>query len=213
MSIQGLVSQAEFSRLRDVSRAMVTKWKAAGLLVLIDGLVDVAASEALLATRPATYRGGSVSGVNRPRTDVNPVNTEQGDELTAPANDGDMSAGGISPGLLDATPEEIAAATSWTLAEATRQKEIYLALLRKLEFDRESQKVVEIDDVVKIVVGEYAIIRNRILSMGAKLAPRLAVLRDAVQVKAIIDAEAAEALTELSDEAAAGIVSSLGSAG
>ena len=58
---QVIVSQAEFARLRGVSRATVTHWKRAGRLLLTDdGKVNVAASEELLSQRPETYRGGRI---------------------------------------------------------------------------------------------------------------------------------------------------------
>ncbi len=54
------MSQAEFARHRGVSKAIVTKWKGQGLLVLAaDGRVDVEATEWNLDQRPTTNRGGT----------------------------------------------------------------------------------------------------------------------------------------------------------
>jgi hypothetical protein len=61
MTARRVVSQAEFARLRGVSRKTVTLWKRQERLLLTsDGMVDVAASDELLAQRAATYRGGTV---------------------------------------------------------------------------------------------------------------------------------------------------------
>ena len=59
------MTQAEFARHLGVSRFAVTHWKQRGLLVLaVDGMVDVKASEARLRSRPEVYRGGRVKGPN-----------------------------------------------------------------------------------------------------------------------------------------------------
>lgn len=82
-------------------------------------------------------------------------------------------------------------------AEAERIKENYLALLRQLEYDRESGSVVAVSDVVQAVVGEYALVRNRLLNIASRVSPRAAVLRSAEEVKALIDEEVALVLEEL----------------
>ena len=65
------LTEAAFARRRGVTRACVTWWKGKGLVQIIDGKVDVAASEKLLDARPAEYRGGRATG--------------QGDNVTLPA--------------------------------------------------------------------------------------------------------------------------------
>lgn len=179
--------------MRDVSRKTVTMWKRAGLLVFVDGLIDVVATDALLAGRPAVYRGGVTTPAPGNNFEVT------GNSLLDAIGDDDAIP------LLDALPEAIAKASSWTLAEATRQKEIYLALLRQLEFDRESAKVVKIDDVVKAVVGEYAIVRSQLLNFPARVAPRAAALNSATEVQALIFGEICEVLGALSIDGGGGV--------
>jgi hypothetical protein len=53
------LSLADFGRLHGVAGATVTGWKRRGYLVLVDGKVDVVASNARLAARPSTLRGGT----------------------------------------------------------------------------------------------------------------------------------------------------------
>jgi hypothetical protein len=60
-------TMAGFAKHRGVSKTAVTKWKKRGLLVFLpDGKIDVAASDALLADRPAVYRGGAVKSALTP---------------------------------------------------------------------------------------------------------------------------------------------------
>ncbi|NDV88790.1 hypothetical protein GTW51_19015 [Aurantimonas aggregata] len=82
-------------------------------------------------------------------------------------------------------------------AEAERIKENSLALMRRLELDKAIAAVVEIDDVVMAVVGEYSLVRNKLLNISSKIAPRAAALRSAEEIKALIDGEIATALEEL----------------
>lgn len=85
----------------------------------------------------------------------------------------------------------------WSKPEAERVKENYAALLRQLEYDRQSGLVVEIEDVALAVASEYALVRNKLQNIGSRIAPRVAVLRSAEEIKAIVDAEIAFALNEL----------------
>jgi hypothetical protein len=173
---EGLVSQAEFARLRGVSRATVTYWKRAGRLLLnSDGKVDVAASNELLAQRPPTYRGGKIKAP----------------PAEGPAADEPLP-------ILDRTLEEIESSSSWTLAEAQRVKEIYLALLRKQEFEVERGELVEIEAVGREVERAYSIVRERLLSIPGKVSASL-VGCDRAVIELKLRDEITEALTELQE--------------
>jgi hypothetical protein len=166
---------AAFAKRRGVSKACVTKWKRRGL-VRTDarGLVDVAASEALLADRPATYRGGSV----KTKTTKRSVEADQP---------------GTDP-------------TTWSTAEAVRQKEIAQARLRQIEADQAAGAVVPVSEICRTVAAEYAVVRTTLLAMPAKLAHRLAAAETAAEAGALVDSEvraALEALTADSDVPAA----------
>lgn len=66
---QNHITQAEFARRREVSRATVTGYKNKGLLVMTEGgLVDVKASEELLTANMDPVRGGdrSAGGAKQP---------------------------------------------------------------------------------------------------------------------------------------------------
>lgn len=85
----------------------------------------------------------------------------------------------------------------WSKADAEKVKENYAARLKQLEYDKESGLVVPIDDVVIAVAAEYAVVRNRLLGIGSKVAPTIAVLQSPEEIKALIDAEVNEALSQL----------------
>jgi len=88
-----------------------------------------------------------------------------------------------------------------TEAEAKRHKESYLALLRELEYDRESGLVIEIAESVKQIGIEYAAVRSRLLAIPNKVAPRAALLSSPDEVRALIEVEIVEALKELTLDA------------
>ena len=52
------MSFAAFARHCHVAKSCVTGWRRRGLVVVVDGKVDVAASNARLAARPTISRGG-----------------------------------------------------------------------------------------------------------------------------------------------------------
>jgi hypothetical protein len=157
-----IVSQSEFARLRGVSRQTVTAvWKKQGRLVLTaDGKVDVKATEKPLALRPETYRGGTVKA--KPG--------KAGKKPARTAEESPVSADEAVP-ILDRSPAEIAESSNWTLVEAQRVKEIYLALLRKQEFEVERGELVEIEAVAHEVEREYSIVRERLLTFRARSRP------------------------------------------
>lgn len=85
----------------------------------------------------------------------------------------------------------------WSKADAEKVKENYAARLKQLQYARESGLVVEIDDVVVAVASEYAVVRNKLLDLGSKIAPLVLGLNAAEEIKALIDVRVNEALREL----------------
>ena len=78
-------------------------------------------------------------------------------------------------------------------------KETYLAKLRQIEYDKEASLVVDIAAASRSIAAKLAIVRNKLLGIGARIAPRVATLTEAAACKAVIDANVAEALGELSN--------------
>lgn len=164
------VSQAEFSRLKGVSRKTATIWKQKGWLVVTDaGLVDVAATEALLAQRPTTYRGGSTvapGSVTATVTDA-PVTKRNGKGNPAGSAPADPSQEPAPP-LVDENGKPIP-----SMAEATRLKEHYLALQRKHEHEIRNREWVRIEGVGTQVEREYAVVRERLMTIPGAIAASL----------------------------------------
>jgi hypothetical protein len=167
------LNQSGFAAWRGVSRKTVTGWKHRGLLVLTDdGNVDVEASDAMLLGHgirlPASAEGNKVSA---------PISGETIEEAAARI-------------VLnsDEIPDKVV---------SEKVKEHYVAQLRRLEYDRESALVAEIEDVVIAVATELALVRNKLLNIGSRVAPRIAVMNSAEAIKAMIDAEVVLALQEL----------------
>lgn len=85
----------------------------------------------------------------------------------------------------------------WSKADAEKVRDNYVARLKQLQFARESGLVVEVDDVVVAVAHEYAIVRNKLLDLGSKIAPLALGLKSAEEIKSLIDVRVNEALKEL----------------
>ncbi|MDP3257825.1 hypothetical protein [Bosea sp. (in: a-proteobacteria)] len=81
--------------------------------------------------------------------------------------------------------------------ESERIRLNFEALLLKLRFERESAQVAEIEDVAATVLAELASVRERLATIGPKVAPRLARMSSAELIKSAIDAEVVAALEDL----------------
>ena len=138
------VTQAEFARMRGVSKKTVTVWKASGLLTLTAaGLVDVEASEWNLDQRPQTYRGGTA---HRPIR-VTPKDEPDPRERPERKPDPPRSAPAASPPR-PADPDDEAPAydpdaQDLPLNEAVRRKENFLGLFRRQEVLKNDKRLVD----------------------------------------------------------------------
>lgn len=206
------INQAGFARMHQVTRKSVTKWKSRGLVVVTaDGRVDVAKSNALLAQRPAVYRGG-VTGGHGPKGPSKPAvsasdsrkgnagksagaqRVSKGNKKAAARKKGDDEAGNIqAPPMAPADPNP---ELGYTVNDALRVKENYLALQRKLEFELASGKLVEIEVVGAEFDRIVLVIRERLLTLPGKLADQC-VGRDRAAIEDLLRAEITEALNEL----------------
>lgn len=162
-------SQAAYAKHKDVSKQTVTDWKKRGLLVFNEsGDVDfVATDEALAAHNIRQVAPVEAAAVYADDIDV---------ALAELLQDGEQL---------------------WSKAQAETVKENYAARIKRLEYDRESAAVAEIDDVVVAIASEYALVRNRLLNIGSKVAPRIAAMWDAGEIKDLIDKEVIASLNEL----------------
>lgn len=173
-----VVSQAEYARLRSVSKKTITQWKQDGKIVVVDRGVDVEASDALLAK----YRSAGLKG----NGNGNALPKVQAGETVEQAAGRIIATGG----------------SNMPIEEAKRVKENYLALLNQLEYDTKSGLVVLVADVAKAVGDEYAKVRTRLLAIPAEQAPRIHRLKTVTEVQDVLQELITEALGELTQDEA-----------
>lgn len=101
-------------------------------------------------------------------------------------------------------PSLDAALARMSQAEAERVKEVYLALLRQLEYDQKSAQVALVGDAIAMVAAEYSKVRARLMALPAEIAPRLAGMRSPSEAQAVVEAAVVRALRDLSIEASGG---------
>lgn len=192
-----VLSQEEYARRRGVSRFCVTDWKKKGLLTFSsDGRVDVAESDARVDSRPATYRGGVTN--RAPGTSVPRSGTSVPAKPRKP-RPADAAAPERLAAVLESLPlEEVAASKTWTLADAQKEKERFLALLRKHEYALKSGEVVRVKEIELFLSQRHGAIRDKILGWPGKMSEMCAD-RTRAEIEEILLREAYEILEELAE--------------
>lgn len=168
--MKNLVNQAEFSRLMNVSRKTVTKWKERGWLVFSGDLVNISETTEILKRYRAagvTSEGSKVTTQGN-RVTGNSVVEIQDDETVSEAADRIMNTIGAN----------------MSMDEARRVKENYLALLNQLEYQKKSGELVEMQLAQKVLFDEFRSQRDAWLNfpsrVGAMLASDLSLPADKV---------------------------------
>lgn len=194
------VTQAEFARMRSVSKKTVTVWKGAGLLVLTAaGLVDVEATEWALDQRPQTYRGGTAHRPIRsvpsdepdPRERIVPKSkSESRQEPAARPSDPDPDAQGYDPDAQDLT-----------LQEAVRRKENFLGLFRRQEVLKNDKRLVDRTAAEKLFFDTARELRDAWMTWPARVAIVMAdeLSVDARMLTTILTAHVRKHIAELGD--------------
>jgi hypothetical protein len=149
------VKQSEFAELCGVSRQAVLNWKQEGKLVMQGARVDVDAS---LARLGRVRKGGSP--VTSPPTAASSVEID------------------IQPGeTIDQAAERLVGeidVDGTSFDEARRIKEVYLALLNRLEFEQKSGALVELKTASTVLFEEFRAQRDTWLNWPAKVGPLVA---------------------------------------
>ncbi|KHJ63957.1 hypothetical protein [Burkholderia glumae] len=195
-----LVSKSEFARMHGVSHTAVAKWQKAGWLVLQGSKVDVEASNAKLkqyrdsTDARATRSRGKVSAEVKPETEnETEVETETSGVAGAAGDDSAADEQQERKGERIVVDEVIAllpgessedAAERLTagltvdlkmpIEEAKRIKEVYLALLNRLEYEQKSQMVIDIDLAKSVMFDIFRGARDAWLNWPVKYAPLIA---------------------------------------
>lgn len=167
-------SQAAYARHRGVSRNRISVWKSRGLIILdAEGGVNFDESDKMIANH-----GGGLSAL--PDTSVAAENVTP----VTPAADT------VPAACVDGLPAKI---------ESERIRLNYEAKLMQLRYERESALVAEIEDVAATILAELAAVRQRLATIGSRVAPGLAGMTSAELIKAAIDGEVVAALEELTN--------------
>ena len=155
----------EFARRHGVSKQSVMNWKRRGYVVsTAGGHIDGEGSDALLAQRAPTYRGGTTRAASAAGNGNGHGEREHG-----------------------------------SMADALLRKEEALAELRELQLDRESGRVVAVEDVVKQIRGALALVRAHLLRLGQTISSRAASCAGPAALRAMVDAEVSNVMAALYD--------------
>jgi hypothetical protein len=176
------LSLAKFGAIHGVTKQAAAKWKDRGLLVIVDGKIDVDASNEKLRV----LRTGGAPGAGSVDEAVNQLTNDK--ELTVRAGE---TVSGAAERILMATGVEM------TIDQAKQMKENYLALLNQLEYDRESGLVVLVSEVAKAVGAEYATVRTKLLGIPSGHAARIHRLKTVAEVQEVLQELITKALEEL----------------
>ena len=195
------ISQAEFARQIGVAKSWVTALKIAGRLVLTaDGKVDASASIARIAAttdpnrddvarRHAAARAGHPNAPGQPA--LSPGQQTPPDAPPAPAPAPLQSA----PAGATAIPDEVG--NTYQAARAVKEK--YAAMTARLEYLRESGKVIDREAVAAAIEDIVTALRQGLEQQPSRLAPELVGL-DLDAIRATLKRETTAALTALSKE-------------
>ena len=175
-----LVSQREYARRRGVSHVAVQRAVNSGRISTVGGKIDPAVAdrewrENTDQSKPRNVITGAPKHARVPGQPPQPMAFAGVDE----------SAGGI--------------ATTAGYARARAARELYQALLAKLELDRQNGVLVRADEVRVGAFNMARQTRDQLLSLPDRLAAILAATSDAAEVHRILEEEAERICGELSN--------------
>ncbi len=191
-----IVSQADYARLRGVSRKTVSQWKSQDRLVLRDGGVDVEATDELLAryrrggltgnTAKAGNSGaGNTAGKTKSGNENAPTRTRSKAKVAIEADGWKTAEPRRSTpadlGVSDEDAPAVAAAkviaafgADMSYDEARRVKENYLALLQKLEYEQKEGAVIDLAQANRVFFEVARAARDAWLSFPSNVSPYVA---------------------------------------
>lgn len=194
------ISQAEFARQLGVAKSWVTALKIAGRLVLTaDGKVDAAASIARIAAttdpnRDDVARRHAAARAGHPNAPVQPA-PWPGQQT--PPNAPPEAAQAPIKSATAATGDADEVGHTYQAARAVKEK--YAAMTARLEYLRESGKVIDREAVAAAIEDIVTALRQGLEQQPNRLAPELVGL-DLDAIRATLKRETTSALTALSKE-------------
>jgi len=207
-----LVSKAAFARLHGVSHTAVSKWHKAGWLEMRGSQVDVEKSNARLARYRDSNdgRASKVSNPVKPETEIETSDeTSAETKVSAPPSAGGRTAVEFLPGeSVDAAAERLTGKLvidlEMPVEEAKRIKEVYLALLNRLDYERKSGALVELAVAQGVLFEVFRGQRDAWLNWPVKVGPLLAAelgLEEADRVTEALAAHVHKQISELGEPA------------
>jgi hypothetical protein len=181
-------TQAEYARHRDVSRAMISKLHKQQRLVLVDGKVDVQASDAMLAQSLDPSRGGKGGKSGR---------GDSGTPRQAGATANDTPA--ASP--LTGGPPAEAASVSYSRVRTFRES--FVAKTAEVEYRKMIGELVEREAYARALTANMGAALQRLDSISARLGARVAGESDVRKCMDMIDDEVMAVRQEVADIARA----------
>lgn len=180
------MTEGEYAKHRGVSLAYVQRMRREGNLVMIgDGVVDAAGSDALLDSVTHPLRGGKRPGGGRPRLDGKPTASSVADD---------------SPNEDAPTPSNVLAIS---VKEAVRRERVAKARLAEIELGQQAKQLTRVDGVNRAVFTLVRQALNQLQGMSSRLSKSLAAETDAFKVSAMLDADVANICAEMRAAAAA----------
>ncbi|WP_435781801.1 hypothetical protein [Providencia hangzhouensis] len=150
------MNQSDFAKLHGVSRKTITMWKSRGWLVMNGDEIDVDASNENIER----YRKSPSVSANKskPKKEKKQPNNELTDESPTQT--------------AERLIREIGADMSFD--EARRIKENFLALLTKLEYEKEDGQLIELSVAESILFAEFREQRDAWMNWPSRVAPIMA---------------------------------------
>ncbi|HEY3597093.1 MAG TPA: Arm DNA-binding domain-containing protein [Paraburkholderia sp.] len=160
--------------------------------------VTLSAARAAAAKRRVAVGDASLARLGRVRKGGTPTAAGETDGQKKNFETLDIA---VLPGeTLEAAAERLSAdidVDKTSFDEARRIKEVYLALLNRLDYDKRSGLVVMVEDVAKLVGEEYAKVRTRLLAIPSNYAPQIHRCKTVSEVNDMMERAIVEALEEL----------------
>lgn len=164
-----LVTQAEFARLHGVSKKQVTVWKAEGYLAMVDGKVDVDASDTILrGAKLGRYRNGPGPAAEgrAPSRQVKAARIRQ----AVPVDDDPPAPTQTMSEFLD----NLLAGSFATVAEADQIKANALAATRVQEWKERAGALVDVKLAENIFFEQARSLRDAWMNWPSRVGPLLA---------------------------------------
>lgn len=168
-----LASMAEYAKMHGASKQAATKWKAKGCLKIVDGKIDVEASDRIMMhaglgrfSERSTAKAAAPSTAKR-----QPGKPMAG--LAADLSDALQDEGDLPPRLIDFV-NKLAEGHHVDLITAQTIKENGLALLRLIEARKRAGEVIELAEAEGVLFEMFRLQRDAWLNFPSRVGPLIA---------------------------------------